>query len=113
MPLFALAWLFVAVEWHVPMWLFLAYTVLSVFTFVLYAADKSASAAGAAARRTSEKALLLWGLAGGWPGALLAQQLLRHKTHKSSFQSLFWLTVAINIAALALYASPLGGGWPH
>ena len=38
-------------------------------------------------------------LAGGWPGALLAQQLLRHKTSKPSFVGVFWITVALNVAA--------------
>ncbi|WP_147463771.1 DUF1294 domain-containing protein, partial [Pseudomonas amygdali] len=30
---------------------------------------------------------------GGWPGALLAQQVFRHKTRKVSFQIVFWLIV--------------------
>lgn len=70
----------------------LAYLLASVGCFVAYALDKSAARAGA--RRTPERTLLLLGLAGGWPGAVLAQQWLRHKTRKQPFQSLFWLTVA-------------------
>ena len=35
-------------------------------------------------------------LAGGWPGALLAQQGFRHKTRKVSYQALFWLIVALH-----------------
>jgi uncharacterized membrane protein YsdA (DUF1294 family) len=38
------------------------------------------------------------GLFGGWPGAVLAQQWLRHKTVKQPFRQMFWLTVALNIA---------------
>jgi hypothetical protein len=33
---------------------------------------------------------------GGWPGALLAQQFLRHKSVKAEFRAAFWLTVAVN-----------------
>lgn len=35
-------------------------------------------------------------LLGGWPGALLAQQLLRHKTKKTSYQVVFWLTILMH-----------------
>ena len=69
----------------------LAYLLVSSTCFAAYALDKSAARAGA--RRTPERTLLLLGLAGGWPGAVLAQQWLRHKTRKQPFQSLFWLTV--------------------
>lgn len=39
---------------------------------------------------------------GGWPGALAAQQALRHKTRKQPFRTVFWLTVVVNCAVLAL-----------
>lgn len=71
----------------------------SVVCFIAYALDKSAARRGQ--RRTPERSLLLLGLCGGWPGALLAQRWLRHKSSKTSFQLKFWLTVAINLAALA------------
>jgi len=38
---------------------------------------------------------------GGWTGALLAQQILRHKTRKQSFLDAFWLTVVLNIGVFA------------
>ncbi len=76
-----------------------AYTVMSVVTFGAYAIDKSAARRGR--WRTSESTLLLLGLAGGWPGALLAQRSLRHKSRKASFQAAFWITVVLNCAALA------------
>lgn len=78
---------------------FATYAVVSAAAFGAYAADKSASRTRE--RRTAERTLLLLGLAGGWPGALLAQRMLRHKTAKASFQLKFWLTVAANIGALA------------
>jgi hypothetical protein len=40
--------------------------------------------------RTPEKVLHASELLGGWPGALLAQQLFRHKTRKVSYQLVFW-----------------------
>ena len=83
--------------------------VASVACFILYALDKSAARQGR--RRTPERTLLLLGLAGGWPGALAAQQLLRHKSSKLSFLAKFWLTVLLNLAALvALQAGWIGLG---
>lgn len=74
------------------------YLFFSILTFFHYARDKSAAKAGR--RRTSEQRLLMLGLLGGWPGALLAQLLLRHKTAKRSFQLRFWLSVAINVVVV-------------
>lgn len=47
--------------------------------------------------RTQESTLHGLSLIGGWPGALIAQQSLRHKTRKEEFRFVFWLTVVINI----------------
>ncbi|MDQ2823229.1 MAG: DUF1294 domain-containing protein [Pseudomonadota bacterium] len=74
------------------------YGFFSVIAFFNYARDKSAARSGQ--RRISEKRLLLMGLFGGWPGALLAQQTLRHKTAKRSFQLQFWISVVLNLLAL-------------
>ncbi len=84
---------------YLPVSILIAYASLSLITFVAYALDKSA--AKWRARRTSEGALLLLGLVGGWPGALIAQQILRHKSKKTSFRSAFWATVLMNCATLA------------
>jgi uncharacterized membrane protein YsdA (DUF1294 family) len=73
-----------------------AYLAMSVACFIAYALDKSAARRGE--RRTPESTLLMLGLFGGWPGAVLAQQWLRHKTVKQPFRQMFWLTVALNIA---------------
>ncbi len=87
------------------MWIYL---LLSLATFVAYAADKNAAQQGA--WRQSEGKLHLFALMGGWPGALIAQQSLRHKSSKEVFQRVFWATVAINVALLLWIATPLGEG---
>lgn len=79
--------------------LFGFYVCASVLCFVMYALDKRAARAGR--RRWSERSLLLAGLAGGWPGAMLAQRLVHHKRSKASFMWRFYVTVVLNLAALA------------
>ena len=79
---------------------------LSLFTFLIYAADKSAAARSA--RRTPEKNLHTLALLGGWPGAIFAQQLLRHKSVKREFLAVFRVTVVLNIATLGWLVSPYG-----
>lgn len=74
------------------------YAVMSVVSFAMYAVDKSAAQRGA--WRTAESTLHLMELAGGWPGAFVAQRLFRHKTSKKAFQVVFWLAVTANCAAL-------------
>ncbi|WP_233151712.1 DUF1294 domain-containing protein [Pelomonas sp. KK5] len=56
----------------------------------------------------SERTLHLLALACGWPGALLGRQLLRHKSAKRPFSTIFWLTVGLNLLAFALVFTPLG-----
>lgn len=60
--------------------------------------------------RISERTLHGLALAGGWPGALLAQRWLRHKTIKRSFRIQFWATVALNLAAFVAL-SPVAQAW--
>jgi uncharacterized membrane protein YsdA (DUF1294 family) len=71
---------------------------LSIVTFVAYAADKAAARRGA--RRVPESTLHALSLLGGWPGALVAMRVLRHKTRKQPFRSVFWATVFVNCLAL-------------
>jgi uncharacterized membrane protein YsdA (DUF1294 family) len=37
---------------------------------------------------------------GGWPGAILGQQLFRHKTQKQPFKTYFMITVILNVVLL-------------
>lgn len=105
LPLFAALWWYVASRWGVrPQWALL-YAALSAVTFFAYAFDKAAARSGR--WRTSEGTLHTLGLAGGWPGALVAQQVLRHKTAKAEFVAVFWVTVSLNMAAFVAWHAGL------
>ena len=84
------------------------YLIASAIAFVAYALDKSAARNDK--WRIQESTLHLFALLGGWPGALAAQRLLRHKSKKQSFQILFWVTVVLNCGALGWLFSPSGAG---
>jgi uncharacterized membrane protein YsdA (DUF1294 family) len=75
------------------------YAALGFITLAVYAFDKFAAASSK--RRIPEKVLHLLALLGGWPGALIGQKWLRHKTAKPAFLRVFWLTVLANVAALS------------
>lgn len=93
---------------HLVALAFAGYFLASLTCFGAYARDKAA--ARARGRRTPERTLLLLGLAGGWPGALLAQTWLRHKTAKAAFQCKFWISVAANLGGLACLSWLHGAG---
>ena len=105
-------WLFVffvivvTLAGRLPLAVIAAYAVISIVTFLLYWYDKAAARRGR--WRTSESSLLFLGLAGGWPGAVFAQRVLRHKTRKGSFQAAFWGTVIINCLVLGWLLTDAG-----
>lgn len=103
---FGLLLLVVNLVWHPSALFAIGYVMASLVCFLLYAHDKNAAEAGE--WRTSEGALLVAGLLGGWPGAVVAQQVLRHKTSKVSFQVAFWVTVVINVVGVLWMTTPLG-----
>jgi uncharacterized membrane protein YsdA (DUF1294 family)/cold shock CspA family protein len=105
-PAFFVLYVVISILWRPPLMLAAIYVGASVITFLAYALDKSA--AGRGSWRTPETTLHSLALAGGWPGALLAQQLLRHKSRKVAFRSAFWGTVVVNIAGFVVLCSPLG-----
>ena len=84
------------------------YAGASLLAFVMYARDKAAAQGGR--WRTAENALHMVALFGGWPGALLAQRMLRHKSSKASFQAMFWATVLINCGVLGWLLTANGAG---
>lgn len=87
----------------------LLYAALSVVSFGLYAADKSAAQRGA--WRVRESTLHIADLLGGWPGGLVARHAFRHKTRKQPFRTVFWCTVAVNVAVL-VWLVVTRPGWP-
>lgn len=72
---------------------------LSLVTLVLYAWDKRQ--AGRSGWRIPEQRLHLLSLLGGWPGALLGQRWMRHKSVKARFRVVFVLTVLGHLALVA------------
>lgn len=103
-PWFVLLYALVSLLWQPPWWFAALYLAMSVITFAVYAWDKSAAVRGT--WRTPEKTLHMLALGGGWPGALLAQQLLRHKSVKPTFRAVFWLTVIVNVLVFLAVSSP-------
>lgn len=88
---------------RLPLWLLGAAAALNLLTFVVYAMDKSAAQSGR--WRVPEKNLHLLALAGGWPGAWLAQQTLRHKSSKAEFRVVYWATAVLHCAGLAAWVT--------
>jgi uncharacterized membrane protein YsdA (DUF1294 family)/cold shock CspA family protein len=77
-----------------PLPLFL-YPGMSLWTFALYADDKSR--AKREDWRIPENTLHLCELLGGWLGGFVAQRKLRHKSIKRSYQIIFWTIVALHL----------------
>lgn len=88
-PLGVAAW--GKLPWVLPIWVW----GLSLITFIFYAHDKRR--AHTKGWRVPERTLHGLAAIGGWPGALLAQQQLRHKTIKRPFQRVTWMIVALHV----------------
>jgi len=72
-------------------WALALYPSVSLLALVFYGIDKQRALAGE--WRTPESTLHLLEALGGWPGALVAQQVYRHKTRKFDYQAVFWTIV--------------------
>lgn len=105
-PLFAAWVLFCHALWGLPQPLWGSYFAMSLASFIVYYGDKRAAQRGA--WRVAESTLQGLALACGWPGALLAQSLLRHKIAKPRFQRVFWACVLLNVLGFTLVFTPLG-----
>ena len=77
-----------------PAILLAVYAVMSLLTYLVYGFDKRAAQKGQS--RISEKTLHFLSLFCGWPGALLAQHHLRHKTVKQPFKAVLWILILLN-----------------
>ncbi|MEQ1492133.1 MAG: DUF1294 domain-containing protein [Terricaulis sp.] len=69
---------------------------INVIAFLAFGWDKRLATTHQ--RRIPERTLLMLALCGGALGALLGQQLFRHKTQKQPFRTLLWLYAAVNVA---------------
>jgi uncharacterized membrane protein YsdA (DUF1294 family) len=79
---------------YVPCAIFL----LSIISYLTYRNDKRA--AEQRGWRTPENCLHVLSLFGGWPGAMIAQNHLRHKSSKPGFRTVFYITIFLNIATI-------------
>ncbi len=86
---------------HMPLWVPLGHLAMSLIAFTAYSIDKARARDNG--WRISEKTLHLLEFFGGWPGALVAQQLLRHKNRKTEYQVAFWIIVLVSVAVLGLW----------
>jgi uncharacterized membrane protein YsdA (DUF1294 family)/cold shock CspA family protein len=84
-----------------PVWVIGWYLTTSLITLTLYVEDKQRAKHGK--RRIPERILHRWELFGGWLGALIAQELARHKVKKSSYLFTFWLIVVLHLLGLIGY----------
>lgn len=98
-----LAFVASALGGYLPKQVGIVSVIASIVAFVAYAVDKARASRNA--WRIPEANLHLIALCGGWPGALAAQHLLRHKNRKSEFQVVFWGTVGLNIGAVVVWKS--------
>jgi uncharacterized membrane protein YsdA (DUF1294 family) len=88
----------VALRDVVPVAVPVFYAAASTAAVIAYRRDKSAAERNA--WRTSETMLHFIAVIGGWPGALVAREVFRHKSRKQSFGLVLWTTVALNCGAL-------------
>lgn len=78
------------------------YGIMSSITFLVHKWDKRLAIESTEQPiRVPERSLHILALLCGWPGALIAQQWLRHKSQKRTFIAVLWLTILINCSVLA------------
>ena len=85
-------------------WAWGLYAVVNLVAFAAFGIDKRR--AERERRRLPEAHLLLLALFGGALGAVLGQQVFRHKTLKQPFRALLIGAVIVNVAVAAWVLSP-------
>jgi uncharacterized membrane protein YsdA (DUF1294 family) len=80
------------------LWIYLA--LINATAFGAFAFDKAAAQSNR--RRTPETTLLALAFIGGSLGALVAQQILRHKTRKQPFRAILIAIAGFHIVAALL-----------
>lgn len=75
---------------------------INVIAFLAFGWDKRQSTRPGASR-IAERTLIALALFGGALGALLGQQIFRHKTQKQPFRTLLWLAAVINLLAAVVF----------
>ena len=94
---------------NIPLiWFLCWYGAWSLVTLVVYGWDKRA--ARKSRWRVPERRLHLLAAVGGIPGAILAQQVFRHKNRKAGFQFVTGLIVALHITLIGMYFWKRSGG---
>lgn len=111
-PLFLAFFLFISAVWKIPKISLMWPLMMSLATFIAYAKDKRAahSPEGEEEDRIPDSTLHGLALLGGWPGALLAQQMLQHKNDHRIFRLMFWLSVVGN-SVLCIVLSMSYAAW--
>ena len=85
----------------------LAFVLNSLLCALFYRADKRLAERGL--WRIPERCLHMWELFGGWPGAVCAWRLFRHKSRKGPFLAVSLLCILLNLAIVAGYAAWTAG----
>jgi len=83
------------------LWIATGYLAVSLLTIGAYAFDKRRATYGGP--RVPERTLHLLELCGGWPGALVARRVFRHKTHKLSFSLVLFAIVLLHMACWSVW----------
>ena len=78
------------------------YLIMSIVAIIAFALDKKAATEGE--RRTPERTLHTIEALGGWPGALIALDLLKHKRQKTSYKVVLYLISALHVTVWILWA---------
>lgn len=79
---------------------------INLVTIFAYWVDKRAAIKGA--WRVPEIKLHTLEFLGGWSGALFAQKFFHHKNKKKSYQSMFWVVLIMQLAAIFVILKFLG-----